>query len=58
MVKGIEQSRIETANTGQILGVDPVALVLVLVDGSQSPRVGYVHFVAQVRKKPADPRRV
>src|SRR5664280_2449251 len=58
MAKGIKQSRIETADAGEVLGIYPIALALVLVDGSQSPRVGHVHFVAQVQKKPADPRRV
>ena len=55
VAKGGEQSRVQAPDTGQVLGVHPVALGIVLVDEAQLAGVGHVDLVVAVLKQTADP---
>ena len=53
-----KQRGVETADPGQILGVHPVRLVLVLVDEPELARVSDKDLVTEIGKEPAHPGRV
>ena len=58
VLEWIEQLRVQTCQTSQILGVYLVALAFVSVDQSQLTSIGHKDLVAALLQEPAYPGRV